>query len=143
MKLSEVLNRKGSAVVEVAETVTVRDAARTMCKNHVGCVVIVDLDERIVGILTERDILRLYAEGEGPVAERPVSEVMSSQVITVSPATTVDEALAIMTDRRFRRLPIVDDAGDLSGIVTIGDLVRATLAEKAEEADTLRDYIAS
>lgn len=143
MKLSDVLDRKGHNVVQTADNVTVRDAARTMSDHHVGCVALIDLEENLVGILTERDILRYFAADEEPRLDRPVAEVMSRDPHTVSPDTSLDAALALMTERRFRRLPVVTDDGRLVGLVTMGDLVRATLDEKAEEAETLREYIAS
>lgn len=143
MKLSEVLARKGREVVKAAETVSVREASRTMCENHVGCIVIVDLDENILGILTERDVLRHFAAQGAGLGERPVTELMSRQVVTVPPETRLDDALALMSERRFRRLPVVSADGRLEGLVTMGDLVRAMLAEKAEEAESLREYIAS
>lgn len=143
MKLSDVLDRKGRNVVQTAASVSVRDAARTMCEHHVGCVALIDLEENLVGILTERDILRYFAADEEPRLDRPVAEVMSRNPQTVPPETSLDEALALMTERRFRRLPVVTDDGRLAGLVTMGDLVRATLDAKAEEAETLREYIAS
>lgn len=143
MKLSEVLDRKGHAVVETADAATIREAARTMCENHVGCIVVVNLNEETVGILTERDIMRHFAGEESGLGDRKVTEIMSRDVVTASPDMTLDDALSMMSQRRFRRLPVVKSDGQIDGLVTMGDLVRAMLAEKAEEADTLRNYIAS
>jgi CBS domain-containing protein len=143
MKLSEVLDRKGHDVVACADGVSVREAARTMCRSHVGCITILDLEERIVGILTERDVLRHFASEDAGLGDRPVSELMSRKVVSMPPSASLDAALAMMSERRFRRLPVVDADGRLCGLVTMGDLVRATLAEKAEEAESLREYIAS
>lgn len=143
MKLSEVLERKGHQVVSCADGVTVREAARTMCRNHVGCIAILDLEERIVGILTERDVLRHFASEDSGLGDRPVGELMSRNVVSMPPSASLDEALGIMSERRFRRLPVVDADGRVRGLVTMGDLVRAMLAAKAEEAESLREYIAS
>lgn len=143
MKLSDVLDRKGHAVVETADAATIREAARTMCDNHVGCIVVVNLNEETVGILTERDVMRHFARDESGLGERKVTDIMSGNVVTASPDMSLDDALAMMSERRFRRLPVVKPDGRIDGLVTMGDLVRALLAQKAEEADTLRDYIAS
>ncbi len=143
MNLADVLNRKGQNVVQAGETVTVREAAKEMNRHHVGCIALVDMEENLVGILTERDILRYFAEQDSPRPDQPVAEVMTRDPHTVQPDTTVEDAVGIMTQRRFRRLPVTGKDARLVGIVTMGDLARAMLEEKAEEARTLRDYIAS
>lgn len=143
MNLSEVLNRKGRSVVQAGDAVTVREAAKEMCRHHVGSIALIDLEENLVGILTERDILRYFAEQDAPRPDQPVAEVMTREPFTAPPETLVEDAVGIMTERRFRRLPVTGKDGKLIGIVTMGDLARAMLDEKAREAETLRDYIAS
>lgn len=143
MNLSEVLDHKGQNLVQAGETVTVREAAKEMNRHHVGCIALIDLEENLVGILTERDILRYFAEQDAPRPDQPVSEVMTREPFTAPPDMPVEDAVAIMTERRFRRLPVAGPDGKLMGIVTMGDLARAMLDEKSREAATLRDYIAS
>ena len=95
-----------------------------------------------VGILTERDVLRLCAAGQTDFAQLPLSGCMTSEMTVGKPSDTVSEVLAIMTSKRFRHLPVVED-GKMVGVVSIGDLVKAKLEETAIEAQTLREYINS
>lgn len=142
MKLSEVLDSKGRETVVTHENVTATEAVKLMCDKHVGAVVITDAKGQIGGILTERDILRGYAKYGNQLGELKVSTLMTRRVETARPDTSVEEALNTMTNKRFRHMPVMH--GDrLAGIVSIGDLVKATLREKIQEADSLREYITS
>ncbi|HET9680089.1 MAG TPA: CBS domain-containing protein [Gammaproteobacteria bacterium] len=87
--------------------------------------------------------MRHFASENAGVTDLKVNELMSKDVVSVPPTTTVDEALSLMTENRFRRLPVVDDTGRLCGLLTMGDLVRASLKEKTDEAESLRSYIVS
>lgn len=140
MKLSQILENKGGGTVVAKESATVAEAVAIMCGKHVGCVIIQNKKRSIAGILTERDILRHFASSGQALAAMRVSEVMSTQVTVAPPDMRADEALGLMTQRRFRHLPIVK-AGKLLGLISIGDLVKAQLAEKSAEAEFLRDYI--
>lgn len=142
MKLSEVLDSKGRETVVTHENVTATEAVKLMCDKHVGAVVITDAKGQIGGILTERDILRGYAKYGNQLGELKVSTLMTRRVETARPDTSVEEVLNTMTNKRFRHMPVMH--GDrLAGIVSIGDLVKATLREKIQEADSLREYITS
>jgi CBS domain-containing protein len=142
MKLKDVLAAKGSRVVTVSAKSSVADAIRTMQAEKVGAVVVPDAERCPVGIFTERDVVRLYADGDRDFDALPVEARMTCSVVLGRLSMPVDEALGLMTERRFRHLPVVED-GKLLGLVSIGDLVKMKLTETAEEAQALRAYIAS
>ena len=142
MQLKEVLNNKGGHPVIVPEASTVASAIRTMNSNHVGSVMVQAPGGEPMGILTERDMVRLYAEGESDFETMLVKDWMTTHMHIGKPNDTVSEILALMTVKRFRHLPVVED-GKMVGVVSIGDLVKAKLNETALEAQLLRDYITS
>jgi CBS domain-containing protein len=142
MKLKDVLAAKGRRVVKVSAKSSVADAIRTMHAEKVGAVMVPDAEGCPVGIFTERDVVRLYADGDRDFDTLPVEARMTCSVVIGSLSMSVDEALGLMTERRFRHLPVVED-GKLLGLVSIGDLVKMKLNETAEEAQALRAYIAS
>jgi CBS domain-containing protein len=143
MKLAQLLERKGGHAVTIDLTVSVAEAIRVMHENRVGSVVIASEDKKLLGIFTERDVMRLCANGKGgELADLPVKDNMTTDVVYGSPDDRVDDVLNLMTKRRFRRLPIVVD-GKLVGVISIGDLVKAKMEETAHEAEVLREYIAS
>src|SRR5688572_15472399 len=141
MKLKDVLAAKGPRVVTVTAKSSVADAIRTMHAEKVGAVLVPDSEGCPVGIFTERDVIRLYADGERDF-DVALETRMTCSVVVGRLSMSVDEALALMTERRFRHLPVVE-AGRLLGLVSIGDLVKVKLAETAEEAQALRAYIAT
>jgi CBS domain-containing protein len=142
MRLSDVLDSKGWETVVTRENVSAAEAVKLMCDKHVGAVVVTGAEGQVGGILTERDILRRYAEFGSKLGELPVSRIMTRRVETAAPDASVDEVLNIMTDKRFRHIPVVR-GGKLVGIVSIGDMVKAMLQEKVQEAESLRQYITS
>jgi len=142
MKLKEVLAAKGRRVVTVSAKSSIADAIRTMHAENVGSVMVPDSESCPVGIFTERDVVRMYADGDRDFDQLPVEARMTCSVVLGRLSMTVDEALGLMTERRFRHLPVVED-GKLLGIVSIGDLVKRKLEETAQEAEALRAYIAS
>jgi len=142
MQLKEVLNKKGGQPVIVPEASTVASAIRTMNSNRVGSVMVQAPGGEPMGILTERDMVRLYAEGESDFETMLVKDWMTTHMHIGKPSDTVSEILALMTVKRFRHLPVVED-GKMVGVVSIGDLVKAKLDETALEAQLLRDYITS
>ena len=142
MRLADVLKQKGSKALTVPESASVAEAIRTMHKNRVGSVVIPSASGEPVGIITERDILRLYAEGKSDFEQLLVKDCMTTGLILGKPDDRVTEVLAIMTERRFRHLPVVQE-GQIVGVISIGDLVKAELYEATSEAKALREYITS
>ena len=142
MQLKDVLAAKGRRVVTVPARSSVADAIRTMHDENVGSVLVPDSVGCPVGIFTERDVVRLYADGDRDFEGLTVEARMTCSVVLGRLSMPVDEALGLMTQRRFRHLPVVEN-GELLGLVSIGDLVKIKLAETAEEAQALRAYIAS
>jgi CBS domain-containing protein len=142
MNLKDVLEAKGPRVVTVPAKSSIAGAIRAMHAEKVGAVLVPDAEGCPVGIFTERDVVRLYADGDRDFETLAVEARMTCSVVVGRLSMPVDEALALMTERRFRHLPVVE-AGRLLGLVSIGDLVKVKLSETAEEAQALRAYIAS
>jgi CBS domain-containing protein len=142
MKLKDVLAAKGHRVVTVLAKSSIADAIRAMHAEKVGAVMVPDAEGCPVGIFTERDVVRLYAGGERDFDTLALEARMTCSVVVGRLSMSVDEALGLMTERRFRHLPVVED-GKLLGLVSIGDLVKVKLGEAAEEAQALRAYIAA
>jgi CBS domain-containing protein len=136
----DLLARKGTDVVSIAPTATVLDAARLMNDRSVGGVLVVDSDNQLLGIFTERDILRRVVAAGLPPDTTKVSEVFTQGIVTCGPDTTVDECGALMSSRRVRHLPVVDARG-LHGVVTIGDLLAHTVSEHETTIQHLNSYV--
>ncbi len=142
MKLKDVLQTKGHRVVTVSAQSSVADAIRMMHAAKVGAVMVPDAEGCPVGIFTERDVVRLYADGDREFDTLTVESRMTCSLVVGRLSMPVDEALGLMTERRFRHLPVIED-GKLLGLVSIGDLVKIKLGEAAGEAQAMRAYIAS
>jgi CBS domain-containing protein len=140
--VSQILKTKGDLVFTASPQETVAAAAALLMARRVGAMVILDTDESVVGIVSERDIVRIVAEQGAPGLSMPLSSCMSRDVIFAGLTETADSLLERMTDRRIRHLPVVRD-GHLVGIVSIGDLVKSKIAETEAEAKTLKDYISA
>ncbi len=143
MNLKDVLATKGQhRVVTVSSKSSVADAIRTMRAEKVGAVMVPDAEGCPAGIFTERDFVHLYADGDRDFDKLQVEARMTCSLVLGRLSMSVDEALGLMTERRFRHLPVVED-GKLLGLVSIGDLVKVKLSETAQEAQALRAYISS
>jgi CBS domain-containing protein len=142
MKLKEILETKGRRVVTVSARSSIADAIRAMHAEKVGAVMVPDAEGCPVGIFTERDVVRLHAGGERDFDTLAVGSRMTCSLVVGRLSMPVDEALGLMSERRFRHLPVVED-GKLLGLVSIGDLVKVKLGEAAEETQALRAYIAA
>lgn len=136
----ELLARKGSDLVSVAPTASVLDAARLMNERGTGSVLVIADTEELVGIFTERDILRRVVAA-GLAAATPVLSVLTTPVITCLPETSVEECAAIMTTRRIRHLPVVDAGGRLYGVVSSGDVLAHRVAEHEATIQYLNGYM--
>jgi CBS domain-containing protein len=137
--VAEVLGTKGRTVVSILPSESVAGAAALLTEKRIGAVVVRDLRGKLVGILSERDIVRAIAgRGEAALDER-VEELMTKEVRTCKPGDSVKDLMQMMTQRRHRHVPVCDEAGDLVGIVSIGDVVKARLDEQAHEVAVLRD----
>ena len=142
MNLKDVLEAKGRRVVTVPAKSSVAEAIRAMHAEKVGAVMVPDAEGCPVGIFTERDMVRLYAEGERDFDRLTVESRMTCSLVVGRLSMPIDEALGLMTERRFRHLPVIEH-GKLLGLVSIGDLVKVKLGEAAGEAQAMRAYIAS
>ncbi len=134
-----ILEQKGHHVVHIAETATVREAAQLMREHRIGAIVVTRGD-KVVGIFTERDILNRVVAVERDPTETTVSQVMSAPVAVCGPDTRCDECRAVMRNQRLRHLPVVD-AGQLVGMVSIGDLNKAAHADQAQTIQYLYEYM--
>lgn len=144
MTLYEILKAKGSEVFTMRPDATLQEAVQELVRRNVGCVVICDRDlevgERVVGILTERDLLRFLASGKGPISAVRVSEVMTSPVLTGSPYDSLEATMGLMTARRIRHLPVLHQ-DRLVGLVSIGDVVKYQHDRLAMENQFMRNYL--
>ena len=141
MTIASVLHGKGSAVETIASDATLFDAVRKLGEHRIGALPVVE-GSRITGIISERDVIYSLRDHGPEVLQQPVSQAMSSPAITVSPETDVLAALALITQRRIRHLPVVE-GGEICGLVSIGDLVKYRMERIEAEADAMRQYIQS
>ncbi|WP_419252088.1 CBS domain-containing protein [Caulobacter sp. ErkDOM-YI] len=142
MLVSQILKDKGDLVFTASPQETVGAAAALLHTRRVGAMVVLDADEAIVGILSERDIVRVIAKEGAGALNKPIAACMSAEVIFAQPEESIDILLERMTDRRIRHLPVVRD-GRLVGIISIGDLVKYKINEAQAEAEGLKAYIAA
>src|SRR5213596_53863 len=140
-QLSEILDEKGHDALRIEAEASVFEAVKRMVESNVGSRLVTEGGE-ITGIVTERDYLRHVALEGRPDKGTAVREIMSSPLIVVTPQTTVDECMALMTDRRIRHVPVVD-GGEVVGIVSIGDVVKFKSKRLSFEIQFLHDYIAA
>jgi CBS domain-containing protein len=137
--VSEILEEKGAAVIRIHGDETVFEAVKAMVAANVGALLVTD-GEEISGIFTERDYLRRIAVEGRRSRDTFVREVMSSPVLMITPDTSVDEAMALMSDRRIRHAPVAAD-GALVGMISIGDLVKFISKKQSFQIQYLQDYI--
>lgn len=139
MNVQSILGRKGTDVATIAQTASVCDAVRLLDQRRIGALVVSGDGRAIEGIISERDIVRVAADGR--LDDLSVGAVMSTQVVTCTSGDGVDRLMELMTERRIRHLPVVDGQGHLAGIVSIGDVVKARLTALEHENQALADYI--
>jgi CBS domain-containing protein len=140
MNVKHILSQKGSDVLTLEPNATLTDAMDILAKRRIGALVVTGADRRIVGIISERDVVRAIAEHGTGILQSPVSEMMTRKVVTCGQNETIAEIMGRMTAGKFRHVPVVEQ-GRLIGIVSIGDIVKARLEELEQEHDALRDYI--
>ncbi|MFZ5721280.1 MAG: CBS domain-containing protein [Pseudomonadota bacterium] len=141
MLVSQILRTKGDTVFTIGPAETVGAVADLLHSRRVGALVVLEA-ERVVGIVSERDVVRAVAQDGEAALKRPVSDVMTANVLFADPGETIDSLLTRMTDRRIRHLPVCRN-DRLVGIVSIGDLVKSKISEVEAEADGLKAYIAA
>lgn len=141
MNVQTILGDKGSDVATISANDTVADAVRVLGEKRIGALPVVDGDV-VAGIMSERDVIYCLKDHGSEVLQWPISRVMSSPAITVDPSTPILNALALITQRRVRHLPVIS-GGRLVGIVSIGDLVKHRIERIESEAAAMREYIQS
>ena len=142
MDVARILENKGHQVMTSPPTASVAEVARRLKEAAIGAVVVQDGDGRLVGILSERDVVHALVDFDAALPSQPVATLMTREVQTCTPSDKVHEIMRRMTESRIRHLPVIED-GALAGIISIGDIVKRRLEELEEESHALRDYIAS
>lgn len=143
MLVRSILQRKGDWVATVSGDTRISDVAAELVRLRIGAIVISNTGTQIDGILSERDIVRGVTEHGPSALDLPATALMTAQVLTCRLDDSIDSLMSVMTERRFRHLPVVSDDNQLLGIVSIGDVVNHRVEELRIEAKTLREYIVS
>jgi CBS domain-containing protein len=140
MTIARIIAQRGPSDIIACDVATpVADAVGILASKRIGALPVLR-EGRVVGIVSERDVIYRLADHGGTCLDLPVEQIMTSPAVTVEPATTVDEALSLMTRRRFRHFPVVE-GGQLIAFISIGDLVKHKMDEVQHEAEALRNYI--
>ena len=140
MHISDILNAKGTEVIATGPAETVAATARLMNYQRIGAVLVRDAKDNVVGVISERDIIRGIAVNGARALDMEVRELMTREVVSCKPTDTISEVMRVMTTRRFRHLPVMED-GALKGMISIGDVVKHRLDESELETRVLRDYV--
>jgi CBS domain-containing protein len=141
MSVAAILKHKGHDIAAVAPTARVPEIVRTLADRRIGAVLVRDTAGQLMGIVSERDIVRCIAREGAAVMDMTAAQLMTSNLHTVTPAASVADAMTRMTQSRVRHLPVLDH-GELVGLISIGDVVFARLEEQAGEVDSLKAYVA-
>jgi CBS domain-containing protein len=140
MTVKAIVSRKGCDVFTIDPTATLAAASKLLADHKIGAAVITGADRQVIGILSERDIVRALAQSGPAALDQQVGQVMTRKVVTCSEAETVASLMERMTQGKFRHLPVVE-RGRLAGIISIGDVVKYRLEEMEKESSALREYI--
>ena len=140
--VADILDVKGHDVLRIEASATVFEAIQRMVESNVGSLLVTE-GGRLRGIVTERDYLRRVALEGRTERETPVGEIMSAPLVYVTTETSVEECMAVMTERRIRHLPVLDDSREVIGIVSIGDIVKFQSKQQSAHIKLLTDYITS
>ncbi len=141
MSVKNILDDKGNLVYTVLIDQKINDAIEVLNRHNIGVVVVVDKDNRIKGILSERDIIRKMEDHSASIYVAPVKSCMTADPLTCTKEETIDEVMNIMTKYKIRHLPVIED-NRLAGLISIGDIVKRKIEISEQEASALRDYIA-
>ncbi|GGB61492.1 histidine kinase [Tistrella bauzanensis] len=141
MLVEHILRRKGRRLATVDPQATIARALEILAHDNIGALPVVEGDT-IIGMISERDVARGLVDRGASLLDTPVSGVMSTRITTCRPDTNIDDLMTMMTERRIRHVPVLDDDGSLAGMVSIGDAVKSRLDELETEAQALRDYVA-
>ncbi len=137
----QIMGARGTDVATIGPEATLARVAQVLDERRIGAVVVVEADGRVVGVVAEREIVQNLAREGRDCLDVTVAEAMTSTVTTCRSTTTTAELMQMMTEGRFRHIPVVDDAGGLVGIVSIGDVVKSTIDQLQVEKDTLTEYV--
>jgi CBS domain-containing protein len=142
MRISDVLRGKGNEVATIGPAATVSDLVTALGERNIGAVVVVEdgVASPVVGIVSERDVVRRLRDRGGDLLTARVEEIMTRDVLTCSPEDTVDHLAEVMTERRIRHMPVLRD-GRLVGIVSIGDVVKSRISQLESDREQLESYI--
>ncbi len=140
MTIEAILNRKGTNVATIKPDATVNDAIKALAEANVGALVVSEDGNKIQGILSERDVVRSLGRSGSSILEQPISNYMTSSVVTCKRSDRAASMMGLMSQRRIRHLPVVED-GNLAGIVSIGDIVKRRIDELQSEAEAMRDIM--
>jgi CBS domain-containing protein len=140
MIVKAILSAKGGDVISIDPTATLDTAVKTLAEHKIGALLVLGTDRRVIGILSERDIVRVLAERGAGVLSEPLAQVMTRKVVTCSESDSVGVLMERMTTGKFRHLPVIED-DRVIGVVSIGDVVKHRLQEIEQESAALRDYI--
>jgi CBS domain-containing protein len=140
MTVKTILSTKGSNVLSIEPTATLEAAVAMLAKHRVGALLVLGPDRRVIGILSERDIVRALAERGAGALKEPLAQSMTRKVVTCSQSETIGEIMERMTKGKFRHVPVVEQ-DQVVGVVSIGDVVKYRLQEMEHESEALRDYI--
>ncbi len=141
MTVAAILKNKGYDIASVAPTAIMTDIARELSTRKIGAILVRDSAGQMLGIVSERDISRCIAAAGAAGLTKTAAQLMTTALFTVTPQTTIAQAMVLMTDSRVRHLPVLDN-GTLTGVISIGDVVKARLSEQENDLDTLKAYVA-
>ncbi|WP_404293426.1 CBS domain-containing protein [Microvirga sp. RSM25] len=142
MIVNRILSLKGREVATIEPGRSLSEAARFLAERRIGALLIVDGDRPVTGIISERDIVRAVAMHGAKALDEPVSRFMTEKVVTCTGETSINDVMELMTQQKFRHIPVVE-SGRLSGIVSIGDVVKLRLEEVEAETQAIKEYIAT
>lgn len=142
MQVSVLLQNKGPEVVTVVPGATAAEVVAVLGSHRIGAVVVSADGTHIDGVLSERDVVRSLAEHGAAALDRTARDLMTAEVVTCRPDTTVEELMSLMTERRIRHIPVVVD-GALAGVISIGDVVKDRISSLEDETQALHNYIAN
>jgi CBS domain-containing protein len=142
MIVNRILSLKGREVATIEPSRSLSEAARILAERRIGALLIVDGDRPVTGIISERDIVRAVAMHGAKALDEPVSRFMTEKVVTCTGETSINDVMELMTQQKFRHIPVVE-SGRLSGIVSIGDVVKLRLEEVEAETQAIKEYIAT
>ncbi|MGI9462341.1 MAG: CBS domain-containing protein, partial [Aestuariivirgaceae bacterium] len=140
MSVAHILQTKGSDVISISPTAAIMEVAGVLAENKIGAVLVIEGEDHVAGIISERDVVRALAKKGKDVAGAKVGDFMTRELITCAPDATINQIMSLMTQGRVRHLPVLED-GKLCGMISIGDIVKRRIAEVEFEAEEMKRYI--